>query len=52
VKIVERAVPLSLTTISSDSRIRAVLEINGGMANRLGIRPGDRLGHPVFEAGP
>jgi uncharacterized membrane protein (UPF0127 family) len=52
VKIVERAVPFSLKTISSDSRIRAVLEINGGMVNRLGIRPGDRLGHPVFEAGP
>ncbi len=52
VKIVERAVPLSLTTISSDRRVRAVLEINGGMANRLGIRPGDRVVHPAFEAGP
>ncbi len=52
VKIVERAVPLSLTTISSDRRVRAVLEINGGMVNRLGIRPGDRVVHPAFEAGP
>ena len=52
VKIVERAVPFSLTTISSDRRVRAVLEINGGMVNRLGIRPGDRLVHPAFEDGP
>ncbi len=51
VKIVERAVPFSLTPISSDRRVRAVLEINGGMANRLGIRPGDRMVHPAFEAG-
>ena len=52
VKIVERAVPFSLTTISSDGRVRAVLEINGGMINRLGIRPGDRLVHPAFEDSP
>ncbi len=52
VKVVERAVPLSLTTISSDRRVRAVLEINGGMVNRLGIRPGDRVVHPAFEDGP
>lgn len=52
VKIVERAVPFSLTPIPSDRRVRAVLEINGGMVNRLGIRPGDRVVHPAFEAGP
>jgi hypothetical protein len=52
VKIVERTVPLSLTTISSDRRVRAVLEINGGMVNRWGIRPGDRLVHPAFEDSP
>jgi uncharacterized membrane protein (UPF0127 family) len=52
VKIVERTVPFSLTNISSDRQVRAVLEINGGMASRLGIRPGDRVVHPVFETGP
>jgi uncharacterized membrane protein (UPF0127 family) len=52
VKVAERAVPLALTTISSDERVRAVLEINGGLANRLGIRPGDRVVHPAFEDGP
>lgn len=51
VKIVERTVPFSLATISSDRRVRAVLEINGGTADRLGIRPGDRIVHPAFETG-
>jgi uncharacterized membrane protein (UPF0127 family) len=52
VKVVERTVPFSLTNISSDRQVRVVLEINGGMASRLGIRPGDRVVHPVFETGP
>ena len=49
VKVVERTVPLSLETISSDRPVRGVLELNGGTANRLGIRPGDRIVHPAFE---
>lgn len=52
VKIVERTVPFSLTNISSDRPVRGVLEINGGTADRLEIRPGDRIVHPAFEAGP
>jgi uncharacterized protein len=52
VKIVERTVPFSLTTISSDERVRAVLEVNGGTADRMGIRPGDRVVHPAFETSP
>jgi uncharacterized membrane protein (UPF0127 family) len=52
VKVVERAVPFSLTTIDSGARVRAVLEINGGTANRLGIRPGDQVKHPAFEDSP
>lgn len=51
VKVVERAVPFSLATISSDKPVRAVLEINGGTVKRLGIRPGDRMVHPAFETG-
>ena len=51
VKIVERTVPFSLTNISSDRPVRGVLEINGGMADRLEIRPGDRVVHPAFDAG-
>ena len=52
VKIVERAVPLSLKTIASDRPVRAVLELNGGTVERLGIAPGDRVLHGAFGAEP
>ena len=52
VKIVERAVPLSLKTISADHPVRAVLEVNGGTVARLGIAPGDRVIHGTFETKP
>ena len=40
-RIAERTVPLSETPISSIEEVRAVLEVNGGTAARLGIKPGD-----------
>lgn len=52
VKIVERTVPLSLKTISSDRPVKAVLELNGGTVNRLGLAPGDRVLHSTFGAEP
>ena len=51
VDIVERTVPFSLETISSDRPALAVLELNAGTASRLGIRPGDRVVHDAFESG-
>jgi len=45
------AVPLSLQSISSGVPVRAVLEINGGLAQALGIKSGDRVVHP-YAAGP
>jgi hypothetical protein len=51
VRIVERAVPLSLKTISSDQPVRGVLEMNGGTAARLGIKRGDRVLYDAFESG-
>ena len=48
-KIHQRAVPFSETVISSDAPVRAVLELNGGTASRLGLKPGDRLDHPMFR---
>ncbi len=48
VNIAERAVPFSEATISSAAPVRAVLEVNGGTAARLGLRPGDRVIHPIF----
>ncbi|UEM05138.1 DUF192 domain-containing protein [Skermanella rosea] len=49
VNIHENAVPQSLDTISSAGQVKGVLEINGGMAARLGIRAGDRVVHPAFQ---
>lgn len=46
--IVERAVPGSLEPRSSEGRVRGVLELNGGTADRLGLKPGDRILHPSF----
>ena len=49
VNIHERAVPGSLATISAAAPARAVIELNGGTAARLGIRPGDRVMFPIFD---
>jgi uncharacterized protein len=42
----ERAIPLDETAIPSRGSIRYVLEINGGLARTLGIRPGDHVTLP------
>jgi uncharacterized protein len=44
-RIVARTVPLSTIPISSIDAVRAVLEINSGTAERLGIKPGDVVHH-------
>ncbi|WP_259992407.1 DUF192 domain-containing protein [Sulfitobacter sp. S190] len=47
-----RAQPLDETVISGGpEELSAVLEINGGLAARLGIDVGDRLQHPAFADG-
>jgi uncharacterized membrane protein (UPF0127 family) len=48
VNIHQRAVPQSLVVISAAAPVRAVIELNGGTAARLGIKPGDRVMHPLF----
>jgi uncharacterized membrane protein (UPF0127 family) len=42
------AVPMSTDSIPSRFPVRAVLEINGGSAALLGIKPGDKVRHPIF----
>jgi uncharacterized membrane protein (UPF0127 family) len=42
------AVPLDLSRISSMGPVSAVLEINGGEAQSLGIVPGDVVHHSAF----
>lgn len=49
VNIAERTVPYSEATIPSKGPVRAVLELNGGTVARLGIKPGDRVLHPIFR---
>jgi uncharacterized membrane protein (UPF0127 family) len=44
----ERAVPQSLATIDSRGPVRATLELQGGAAERLNLRIGDRVEHPIF----
>jgi uncharacterized membrane protein (UPF0127 family) len=45
----ENAVPGDLTPIPGGDNILVVLEINGGLARRLGILPGARMRHEVFD---
>lgn len=49
VKIAARTVPGSTAAVSSGKPVRAVLEINGGTAQRLGIAVGDLVRHPIFS---
>jgi uncharacterized protein len=48
VNIHQRAVPQSLDVIAAAAPVRAVIELNGGTAARLGIEPGDQVIHPIF----
>jgi uncharacterized protein len=48
VNIHERAVPQTDDVIASAAPVRAVIELNGGTAARLGIVPGDKVEHPIF----
>jgi len=46
---IERAAePLSDRIISSEGPVSAVLEMAGGATERIGLKPGDRVRHPLF----
>ncbi|MGR3541387.1 MAG: DUF192 domain-containing protein [Hasllibacter sp.] len=47
-RVHENAVPLDRTAIPGGDDIRYVLEINGGMAARLGIGEGAQMRHPAI----
>ena len=51
-RIAERTVPLSLATIESRGPVRATLELAAGTAQRLNIRVGDKVLHPIFGTAP
>lgn len=48
-RIAANTEPLSTRTISSGEPVLSVLELNAGTAAKLGIRPGDRVEHPLFK---
>jgi len=52
VNIAKRAVPHSERSIASDEPVLGVLETNAGVADRLGIKLGDIVRHPVFGNAP
>jgi uncharacterized membrane protein (UPF0127 family) len=49
-RIEKRAEPLSTRMISSGAPVLAVLEVVAGTADRLGIRPGDKVSFSMFKA--
>ncbi len=51
-RIAERTVPLSLTPIDSRGPVRATLELQAGITERLDIRVGDRVLHRLFGTAP
>jgi len=51
-RIEARTEPFSERIISSGGPVAAVLEIAGGAAERIGLKPGDKVRHPVFGSTP
>lgn len=49
-RVEKRTEPLSERVISSQGPVAAVLEIAGGVSDKLGIKPGDKVRHPYFAA--
>jgi len=46
--IAEDTTPLSEATVPSGGPVRFVFEVRAGTSKRLGIRPGDRIVHPLI----
>ncbi|HMN51510.1 MAG: DUF192 domain-containing protein [Xanthobacteraceae bacterium] len=47
--IAQFTTPLSEATILSDGPVKGVLEVVAGTALRLGIAPGDKVSHRIFD---
>jgi uncharacterized protein len=46
--IAAKTTPLSLERLPAVGKARGVLEINGGLSEKLGIKPGDKVRHALF----
>ena len=51
-RIEENTEPFSKALISSEGDVIAVLELNGGAAARIGLKPGDRVIYPGLGTSP
>jgi uncharacterized membrane protein (UPF0127 family) len=49
-RIAENTEPQSTAIIASHGLVKGVLEVVAGTAKKYGIAPGDRVGHPLFNA--
>jgi uncharacterized membrane protein (UPF0127 family) len=47
-RIADNTEPLSTRTIPSGEPVLGVLEVNAGIAARIGLKPGDKVEHPLF----
>jgi hypothetical protein len=47
--IVADAEPMSETLIPSDGPCYGVLEVNGGVAAEISLKPGDKVSNPIFK---
>jgi uncharacterized protein len=48
-RVHENAVPMDTTSIDGGEGVQFVLEINGGLAGRMGIAPGTVIRHPAVD---
>lgn len=48
-RISSNTTPYSEKNIRSFTPVRAVLELNGGTAARIGLKPGDKVVHAIFK---
>ena len=48
-RIAANTEPESTKIIAAGGPVRAVLEVIGGTARKLGIKPGDRVAHAMFR---
>ena len=49
--IAKRTTPQSLDTLGVQEPIKAVLEVAGGVSDKIGLQPGDTIYHRIFDNG-